>query len=264
MASGRSRDEQPADRPVRSPWLLAALTSCEHVFARLPVCDRNDARDLLKAFTSSLQLPDNHIEWLVLRGLILDVAVRASATQHGKLHSNASERCGLTVESLLGELAVAPLETTISQFECWQRAFFGALDFAHPSTLGSSIGLLVRRDFRSRWNLARLARHFKTSPSTIRKSFRREFGLSVHEYQQLTRIVASLDAVRSTKVEPIARGVGYQSTKNFYSAFRRLIGRTPKEYRMLSDEEASLLKTLASQQLTRQPHSRRPLTLRNK
>jgi methylphosphotriester-DNA--protein-cysteine methyltransferase len=54
-----------------------------------------------------------------------------------------------------------------------------------------------------------------------------KIGRSVHEYQQLARIVASLDDVRSTKIEPIARGVGYHSTKNFYSAFRRLIGRTP-------------------------------------
>ena len=191
-------------------------------------------------------------------GLILDVAVRASATQHGKLHPNSSDRCGLKVECLLADLALAPLEATLSHFESWQQAFFGGLDEAHPSTLGSSIGLLVRRDFRSRWNLARLARHFKTSQSTIRKAFRRKFGRSVHEYQQLARIVASLDDVRFTKVEAIARSVGYQSTKNFYSAFRRLIGRTPREYRMLPDDEASLLKTVTSQQLTRESQSRRP------
>lgn len=264
MASSRIDEEQPGDQRIRSPWLMAALTSCQHVSARLPLCDRNDARELLKAFTSGLELPGNQAEWLVLRGLVLDVAVRASATQHGKLHVNTSERCGLKVESLLDDLALAPLEATISHFESWQRAFFNALDLAHPSTLASSIGLLVRRDFRSRWNLARLARHFKTSPSTIRKSFRRKFGRSVHEYQQLARIVASLDAVRSTKIEPIARGVGYHSTKNFYSAFRRLIGRTPKEYRLLPDEEASLLKTVASQQLTRDTQNRRPSLHRRK
>ena len=251
MAPRRIREEQPEDQRIRSPWLMATLTSCHTVSERLPQCDRNDARDLLKVFTSNLQLPENQAEWLVLRGLILDVAVRTSATQHGQVHVNASQRCSLKVESLLDELALAPLEATIDHFESWQRAFFGALDVAHPSTLGSSVAFLVRRDFKGRWNLARLARHFKTTPSTIRRSFRRKFGRSVHEYQQLARIVASLDAVRSTKIEPIARGVGYHSTKNFYSAFRRLIGRTPREYRMLPDQEASLLKTAASHQLTK-------------
>jgi AraC-like DNA-binding protein len=161
-------------------------------------------------------------------------------------------------ECLLNDLALAPLDATMSHFESWQRAFLGALDVAHPSTLGSSIGRLVRQDFRSRWNLARLAKHFKTSQSTVRKSFRRKFGRSVHDYQQLARIVASLDDVRSTKIEAIAHGVGYHSTKNFYCAFRRLIGRTPGEYRMLPNEEAALLKTLASEQLTHEVQSRRP------
>jgi len=257
MSPRQIRDEQPEDQRIRSPWLMAALTSCHHVFERLPVCDRNDARDLLKAFGSGLERPNNQGEWLVLRGLIFDVAVRSSATLHAKVHVKASERCSLKVESLLDDLALAPLEATLSQFESWQRAFFSALEIAHPSTLGASIGLLVRQDFKSRWNLTRLARHFKTSPSTIRKSFRRKFGRSVHEYQQLARIVASLDAVRSTKIEPVARGVGYHSTKNFYSAFRRLIGRTPREYRRLPDEEASLLKSVASQQLTQEAQSRR-------
>jgi AraC-like DNA-binding protein len=223
----------------------------------LPICDRNDARDLLSAFTSNLQRPSNQAEWPVLRGLIFDVAVRASAALHRQLHRHSPDPCSLKAECLLDDLARSPLEATIPHFSSWQQAFFEALDVAHPPTLGSSIGVLVRRDFRSRWNLARLAGHFKTSQSAIRKSFRRKFGRSVHEYQQLARIVASLDDVRSTKIETTARSVGYHSTKNFYSAFRRLIGRTPREYRLLPDKEASLLKTVASQQLTREAQSRR-------
>ena len=258
MAPSRFRVDHPEDQQVRSAWLIAVVKACQHASARLPTCDRNDARDLLRILTLTLPDPGNQAEWLLLRGMVLDVAVRASATQHGRLHFKTSDQCSLRVECLLHDLALAPLEATISHFESWQGAFFCALDAAHPSTLGSSIGLLVRRDFRSRWNLTRLARHFKTSPSTIRKSFRRRFGRSVHEYQQLARIVAALDDVRSTKIEAIARDVGYHSTKNFYSAFRRLIGRTPREYRMLPDEEASLVKAVASQQLTQGSESRQP------
>jgi AraC-like DNA-binding protein len=256
MAPNRFTVEQLQVQGIRSAWLVPVLESCQHACAGLPGCDRNDARDLLRQLTLNLPVPGNPAEGLLLRGLVLEVAVRASAAQHARLHTNSSDRCGLKVEGLLDDLALAPLDAVLSHFESWQRAFFSALDFAHPSTLGSSIGLLVRRDFRERWNLARLARHFKTSPSTIRKAFKRKFGRSVHEYQQLARIVASLDDVRSTKIDAIALGVGYQSKKNFYSAFRRLIGRTPREYRRLPDEEASLLKTLASQQLTREARDR--------
>jgi AraC-like DNA-binding protein len=262
MAPNRFRVEQPEDPRIRSTWLIAALESCELACSRLPQCDRADARDLLKSLTQNLQPPNNQAEGLLLRGLVLEVAVRASATQHGRLHAHSSDQCGLKVEGLLDDLAFAHQETVLGHFESWQRAFFCALDLAHPSTLGSSIGVLVRRDFRERWNLARLARHFKTSRSSIRKSFREKFGRSVREYQQLARIVASLDDVRSSKIEAIARDVGYHSKKNFYNAFRRLIGRTPREYRRLPDDEASLLKTLASQQLTRETPSRHSSTHR--
>ena len=68
MASSQFRVAQPEDQRIRSAWLMVALTSCQHVSARLPICDRNDARDLLSAFTLNLQLPNNQAEWLVLRG----------------------------------------------------------------------------------------------------------------------------------------------------------------------------------------------------
>ena len=84
----------------------------------------------------------------------------------------------------------------------------------------------------------------------------------MHEYQQLARIVACLDDVRSTKIEAMAHSVGYQSAKNFYGAFRRVIGRTPGEYRVLPDEQASLLKTTVAEQLTREAQSRLPSMLR--
>jgi AraC-like DNA-binding protein len=250
-------EEQPEDHTVRPAWLAPTLESCEHLSARLQACDRSEARDLLSAFTRGVQPPAGHAEWLILRGLLLDVAVRTTAAQHGRLHLNPSKACGLKMERLLDDLTSSPVETTLSHFESWHRRFFEALDRAHPPSLGSSIGFLVRRDFRSRWNLSRLSRRFKASPSTIRKSFRKKFGRSVHEYQQLARIVASLDEVRSTKVEAIARGVGFRSTKNFYNAFRRLLGRTPREYRLLPDEEASRLKTVVHQQLTHQTDDNR-------
>jgi AraC-like DNA-binding protein len=184
--------------------------------------------------------------------MLLEVAVRAGATLHGRLHATNPELCSLPSDRLLDELTRGPVESTIHSFGVWQQAYLSALNRTHPPTLGSSIGVLVRRDFKRKWSLATLAHHFRTSPSQIRKSFGRKFGRSVHDYQQLARIVAALDDVRSSKIDALALSVGYHSKKNFYRAFRQLIGRTPIEYRRLNDEEASSVKESARRQLTRE------------
>jgi hypothetical protein len=50
-------EEQSADQRIRSPCLMAVLKSCRDVSTRLQTPDRNDAaRDLLRSFTSRLQL----------------------------------------------------------------------------------------------------------------------------------------------------------------------------------------------------------------
>jgi AraC-like DNA-binding protein len=241
------------EQALRAEWLANVTESCEQVCSQLAACDRAEADSLLRSLSEALPLPGSRAEWLVLRGLLLGVAVRASATLHSRLHSNAQQRCSLSSERPLDELASGPAEAAIIAFGSWQRTFLGGLNLAHPPTLGSSIGVLVRRDFRRPWSLSTLARHFRASPSQIRKAFGRKFGRSVHEYQQMARIVAAMDEVRSGKIDAIALSVGYQSKKNFYSAFRRLIGKTPTEYRRLSHEEASRLKARIDEQLTR-PH----------
>src|SRR5258707_1110403 len=108
MAANLFSPDDSKDHRIRSAWLMNVMTSCQHASACLSACDRNDACDLLGIFTTDLQLPSNQAEWLVLRGLLLDVAVRASATQHVRLHGNASEGCGLKMECLLHDFALAP------------------------------------------------------------------------------------------------------------------------------------------------------------
>jgi len=236
---------------VRFAWLSHVTVACEQVCRQLAVCERAEANRLLRGFTQALPLPASQAEWTLLRGLLLGVAVRAGALLHERVHPNKPARCGLPSEQMLNDLAKAPIGSALTAFTAWQAAFLGALDVVHPPTLGSSVGVLVRRDFKRRWRLKDLARHFRTTPAHIRKSFGLTFGRSVHDYQQLARVVAALDEMPSAKIDAVALNVGYQSKKNFYAAFRRLIGTTPTEYRRLPDTEAALLKERARQQLAR-------------
>jgi AraC-like DNA-binding protein len=236
--------------PASSVWLTRTRQSCEDLSARLVVCERNEARAILGSFTANVPAPGGEVEWLLLRGLLLELALRTSVTLHTRLHRDAFQPCGLQTERLLAVLTTDPPDSTIRQFEVWQRTFCDALDRAHPGTLGSSIGVLVRREYKKRWSLARLARHFKTSPAIIRNAFRRTFGQTVHEYQQTARVVASLEEIRRSKIDAVASEVGYRSRTNFYSAFRRLMNTTPTGYRNLPREKAALLKAVASRRLS--------------
>jgi methylphosphotriester-DNA--protein-cysteine methyltransferase len=66
------------------------------------------------------------------------------------------------------------------------------------------------------------------------------------ERQQRTlRLVDALVRVRQEKIEVVALGVGYRSTKNFYRAFRELTGLTPTGFRGLSAERAAVVLELA-------------------
>src|SRR3954471_9213313 len=251
----------PEESVLGSAWLSTVSASCERVCNALAASDRADAGGLLRTFTHTLPRPGGPAESIVLRGLLLAVAVRASAILHGRMHPNTSTPCNLPLERMLDALANGPPDAALTAFAAWQETFLGALDSIHPPTLGSSIGVLVRRDFQRGWSLRVLANHFKTTPAQVRRSFELKFGRSVHDYQQLARVVAALEDMRSaaTKIDAVALSVGYHSKKNFYTAFRRLIGRTPNEYRRLPDTEASLLKERAREELGRGALPRKPL-----
>jgi hypothetical protein len=79
---------------------------------------------------------------------------------------------------------------------------------------------------------------FHVTPSQLRRGFAREFGLSIHEYQQQVRVKAAIEHVRKGNMEATALGVGYKGKKNFYHAFRLVTGVTPTTIRRLSEERA--------------------------
>jgi len=67
--------------------------------------------------------------------------------------------------------------------------------------------------------------------------------MPIHEYQIRLRILhaAKFLATSDTKVDAVARVVGFRSKKNFYSAFRRLIGLAPSTVRRWSVPELDRL-----------------------
>ena len=69
--------------------------------------------------------------------------------------------------------------------------------------------------------------------SYLSKLFKQETGKSLNTYLNETRIQKAVALMEAGKLRTmdIVYSVGYNSTQNFYHAFRQVMGMTPKEYR---------------------------------
>jgi AraC family transcriptional regulator len=81
--------------------------------------------------------------------------------------------------------------------------------------------------------VARLAELVRLSRYHFCRAFRQSFGISPHRYHANRRLERSkaLLADPALSVTEIALDVGFRETSSFTTAFRKLFGRTPTEYR---------------------------------
>jgi AraC family transcriptional regulator len=81
--------------------------------------------------------------------------------------------------------------------------------------------------------VATLAELVRLSRYHFCRSFRRSFGISPHRYHSTRKMERAkmLLADPDTSVTAVAFDVGFQETSAFTTAFRRLVGRTPSDYR---------------------------------
>jgi AraC family transcriptional regulator len=81
--------------------------------------------------------------------------------------------------------------------------------------------------------VARLAEFARLSRYHFCRAFRRSFGISPHRYHANRRLerAKSLLATPALSVTEIALDVGFRETSSFTTAFRKLFGRTPTDYR---------------------------------
>jgi AraC family transcriptional regulator len=81
--------------------------------------------------------------------------------------------------------------------------------------------------------VAALAELVRLSRYHFCRSFRRSFGISPHRYHSTRKMERAkmLLADPDTSVTAVAFDVGFQETSAFTTAFRRLVGRTPSDYR---------------------------------
>lgn len=91
----------------------------------------------------------------------------------------------------------------------------------------------MHADIAHRWTLEELARIASLSRSAFAASFKRQVGSAPLDYLIEWRMAVARDALRNgTKtISELAFAIGYESESAFSTAFRRVVGCPPKQFR---------------------------------
>ena len=90
----------------------------------------------------------------------------------------------------------------------------------------------VQADLGHAWDLSRLAKLACVGPENLRRICLRETGQSPMQYVKHLRMRHAVSLLsRGNKVETVAHAVGYENAFAFASAFKRIMHRTPSEFR---------------------------------
>lgn len=95
------------------------------------------------------------------------------------------------------------------------------------------MGERMTADLSMRMTVAKLAREYQVSESTIKKYFRQLYGEPPYAYLKRRRMeeAAFLLTTTTKSITQIAAAVGYQNTSKFSAAFRDIYSLTPTEYK---------------------------------
>lgn len=230
--------ERFAER-LRPSWVAAVVKESRTAAGKILLADAEEAQRVLKEFVEALPSPANHAESLVLRGVLLEMASRTGLHVHAYAHRMRHSVCGFVSGAAIESFWSVPTDSPQQAFMRWMDEFFTQLARAHPRSGASQVARVLREQYQRAWPIPALARSVHATPSQLSRQFRREFGLSIPDYQRIVRLIHALDLVGNEKTEAVALEVGYKSKKNFYATLQHFTGLTPTEFRRLSDTRAS-------------------------
>jgi AraC-like DNA-binding protein len=148
-----------------------------------------------------------------------------------KLVQELKERrpgCVLIAQHMAHMMLVQALRLVLAEEESNGVGWLYAL--ADPQ-IGGAIGAL-HSDPAQRWTLETLAQHVGMSRSTLALKFKQTVGASPMEYLTRWRMLLAGDRLvhSSRPVSVIAQALGYESDSAFSTAFKRVMGCSPRQY----------------------------------
>ena len=176
-------EKSTSSATVRPDWLDRVVLESQIAGGRVSFEEVDEAHATIAAFAKALPAPGSHVERLILRGLILEFACRCGEAVHARLHGKSGASCEFPPAALLQSLWVHSDDPRLALVH-WADAFFEALKAQHQPTLATRAARWVRKDYTRPVDVSELADHFHVTPSRLHRAFKREFGVSIREYQR--------------------------------------------------------------------------------
>jgi AraC-like DNA-binding protein len=195
---GRERAEL-----IREAWMFQAASACQLMLCEV-ACPARNVAARVREISKTIPAPASKLEELLLHGMLFEVLL--SAEPGASLGSRTSE-------------AVERAVRGIGKKVCVQNRAVEAAAY-------------IERHLIESLDVRGVARHAGCAETTLRRLFREEFDLSMRDYLTCLRV---RQAIRTLAFLPnvgdLARAVGYESEKNFYTAIRHVTGATPAALR---------------------------------
>ncbi len=124
------------------------------------------------------------------------------------------------------------IELIIKLFRQLEKSGMAVLSSDNQKTVYSAIDY-IENHYNTQLSVDEIAARVFLSPDYFRKLFKKVTGDSVTAFQHRLRIdeACRLLSVTDLAIKDICEEVGYQDMKTFYQVFKKITGKTPKEYR---------------------------------
>lgn len=115
-----------------------------------------------------------------------------------------------------------------------QRYLEGAVD-RHSDELITQIQFWMKTNLNASLSLKDLAKQFSISQRSFTRRFKAANGINATKYWQQLKIEAAKDLLASSNlsIQEISFQVGYQDQSHLSKLFKKELGTTPREYRMM-------------------------------
>lgn len=173
--------------------------------------------------------PSGHID--ALGGLDLLDFEPGNRTLHRLVEEMLARRRGWMVlcRALLNTLLVH----TLRRLGTDGRAVPPSDEWSAAEIVTHEARIYIQRNYRHPLTLAQVAHHVALSPNYLATLFKRQFERTIIDFLTEVRIEEAkrLLAETARKVADIADEVGYRSPYYFSRAFKKAVGRSPRQYR---------------------------------
>ncbi len=110
--------------------------------------------------------------------------------------------------------------------------------FSPESELIDFVKSILNTEYKKQSIIANLPNRTGTSQSHLERLFKKNMNLTLKQYVIKLRIGKACELLRQTELDntTICFEVGFQSLSNFYNEFGKIVGMSPKKYKLLSKE----------------------------